>query len=391
MNPTRIPNRHSRTISSLSIDPSGVFVATGSTDGSVSVWSFLSKKIVYQETFASAITSIAWLISATAVSLVCGEKDGSIVVASPIGLLTVEQDGHVTGFTAFRSHISPVVGLLGQRESFVSASSDELSVWFSADGIVCEQHSLYDTSTIAGGASVYEIAKSDSPDGLVICFFVDDTIAGFSLLTQSVIWRMTSSTKCRTYIPDSIIVCTPHQPELAMTGVDCPRIRLIAAGATHLSVIQQSTSHFLIRTFNGDIIVWDAVRGDVLFYLDIRDFGKDVRDDILTAHYDEETHTLRIIACPIHSTKCVAWDLHRCSRRIPPTPSFTVLRDIKAGKPFVPERSSKQHLRMGAAKANRKASASAALAVSVAVRRSTRRRRIPARFTSTTLTQNSSQ
>ncbi|TDL16319.1 hypothetical protein BD410DRAFT_808226 [Rickenella mellea] len=375
MNPTAIPFSHSRTICALSFDPTGYLVAAGFTNGRITVWSFFANNVIYDEAFSSAseITSIAWAFTGDALTLLCGARDGTIVVSSPVGFvrcsyyiesawLTVEQedDGKVVGFTSFRGHISAVIGLLDFLPGFVSASAGELSLWSCPDGIQCEMRLSCDLSGISHGASLVGVAEAHR----------------YSLWAESVIWCITNSANCgpSLYTPHVVIICTEHRCHLAMTGKDCPRIRQIAATATYLSPVEESEYLFLIRTLEGNVIVWDAEHGDVLFYLDIRDFGKQIHK--LAAYYDPYDHLLRIVACPEHSTECVVWNLHRCNRQNPATPMFATWRNIKVGAPTVPKRVSKRRKANGLQEPR----PTDAVAASVALRRSTRQRRVPARF-----------
>ncbi|TDL13827.1 hypothetical protein BD410DRAFT_846586 [Rickenella mellea] len=371
MNPIAMPFNHSRTISSVSFDPTGRLLAMGCTNGTVCVWSFYAKKLVYDEAFSSnsEITSISWTFTGDAMILMCGARDGSFIVSPSIQLAG---EGKVIGHTILRGHPSAVIKLVSLLFSLVSAAADELCMWSCPDGMPCERQMICDASRVANGASIVDIALAESSFGVVI-FFDNGVMLHYSLLTDSVIWSITNPNDYGVsfYLPGSLIVCTKHPLQLAMTGTECPRIRQIAADATHCSHVEDSENLFLIHTLDGNIMVWDAELGDVLFYCDTRDFDKPIRK--LAAYYNSRTQFLRIVACPETSTECVVWNLHRYSRKNPSAPTFIKWRDIEAGVPSMPKGMSERPRPRRIRKA-------AAAAASVALRRSTRQRRVPARF-----------
>ncbi|TDL15916.1 hypothetical protein BD410DRAFT_844811 [Rickenella mellea] len=356
-------HRDNCTISAL--DPSGDFLATGDARGDIAVWSFAEQDTIYLDPFSttSAITSISWLTSCLGMVLICGTRDGNIILSTPVG--TEEWDA--TGSTAFRGHDSAVIGLLGGLMAVVSATVHELTLWSCIDGITCERRGVCDLSGMANGASVVKIAEKDESIMDIILFFDNRTIVCYSFLTETIIWCITNPGDCglSLYISGAVIFCTKHRLQVATTGTDCPRIRQVAASATHFSRVQDTDNLFLIRTLEGDVIVWDAEKGDVLFYLDITDLGNHVHNDTLSAFYDKDELLLRIIAFPEGSTEGIVWNLTRCCRRNPPTPKFTTLRDVKIKAPTKPKRTSKRQQRLRAAKRLRKALPHVAVPASV--------------------------
>ncbi|TDL15912.1 hypothetical protein BD410DRAFT_844807 [Rickenella mellea] len=369
MIPTSLPYSHPRTISTLSVDPSGDLVATGSTDGTVVIWSFLEEKILYTDTFYAGICSISWLISLECVTLVCGAADGAIIIISPIG-----PEHMVTGFTAFRAHTCAVIKLLGKRDAFVSASADELCLWSCPDGIVCEQDDSFDVTDVARGAAMADLAWDSGSK--VVMFFNNNTVACYSFETHGVLWLFENPSKCPipgTFIAETVMLCTTHDLDITLSGSDYPQIRQIPAGAAHFSPVQQSKDLFLVRNFTGDLILWDADKGNVLFFLDVRDLDtKDVYNETLAAHYNRDKHVLRIVANPRHSKKIIKWELRRHPRRTLPTPRFVTLRKVEAREAIAPKhkRALKRRTRMSTGL--KASSAAADLALKCGLRRSTR-------------------
>ncbi|TDL13242.1 hypothetical protein BD410DRAFT_847160 [Rickenella mellea] len=148
------------------------------------------------------------------------------------------------------------------------------------------------------------------------------------------------------------------------------------ASARLRSPVEENEYLFLIRTLEGDVIVWDAEHGNVLFYLDIRNFGKQICK--LAAYYDLCDHLLCIVACPELSTECIVWNLHRCSCQNPPTPICATWQNIEVGAPTEPKHASK-HL-LCKAKGLHKAIPPGAVVGSVALLHSTHQRYVPAWF-----------
>ncbi|GBE89659.1 WD40 repeat-like protein [Sparassis crispa] len=119
---------HTDAINCVALSPDGLFVASGSTDKRIVVWSLSSGQAIHRLVTHSAVLSLLWRSSPS--RIICGTADGTLITAA-----FNEENIYVSGFSAHSKPIECLSLSKGTTASrhLATAAHNVVNIWSSVE------------------------------------------------------------------------------------------------------------------------------------------------------------------------------------------------------------------------------------------------------------------
>ncbi len=172
----RIPNDHTFAIAHLVFDPTGEYLVSAGSDGSLLIKNVHFLNTVFTRQFSCLITAVAWLSDKDLGGVVCGFDNGSITICTfPIDR---KHDQMVPAWTTVPAHKDPLIHIsVFKDQMFITATHSEVCLWTQSDDIWVAGPSFH-LSTHANGAFLHKVHLVARPAGpgaaiTVLCIFAN--------------------------------------------------------------------------------------------------------------------------------------------------------------------------------------------------------------------------